>query len=205
MNKVDPEVIPPLLRIFGVCLNRYNIRHIPYFKFGDRVYREIRYIDRIFIDSCVRECDTLPREYTVEILLVEENPRDVELIFRALRKYDLTQDVHVVKNGKDALDYLFATGVYEGRDIQDNPKVVFLNLRLPEIDGLEVLRSIKTDERTRSIPVVILASSPDEKDFCKCYQLGANSCIVKPAVFEEFTETIAESGLYWLRLNQRPD
>jgi CheY-like chemotaxis protein len=140
----------------------------------------------------------------IEILLVEDNPNDVELTLRALKKNNLTNSVHVVKDGAEALDYIFATGAYASRDINHHPKVILLDLKLPKVDGIEVLRRIKSDERTRVIPVVVLTSSKEERDLVESYKLGANSYIAKPVDFESFVKAVAELGLYWLLLNQPP-
>jgi CheY-like chemotaxis protein len=140
----------------------------------------------------------------VEILLVEDNPNDVELTLRALKKNNLTNSVHVVKDGAEALDYIFATGAYASRDINHHPKVILLDLKLPKVDGLDVLRRIKSDERTRVIPVVVLTSSKEERDLVESYKLGANSYIAKPVDFESFVKAVSELGLYWLLLNQPP-
>jgi two-component system response regulator len=140
----------------------------------------------------------------VEILLVEDNPNDVELALRALKKHNLANKVHVVKNGAEALEYIFGTGAYAGRDVNNKPKVVLLDLKLPKVDGLEVLRRIKADERTKVIPVVVLTSSTEERDIIESYQLGVNSYIVKPIDFDKFIDAVSELGLYWLLLNQPP-
>jgi len=140
----------------------------------------------------------------VEILLVEDNPNDVELTLRALKKNNLTNKVHVVKDGAEALEYIFATGAYASRDINCIPKVILLDLKLPKVDGLEVLRRIKSDERTKVIPVVVLTSSKEERDLVESYKLGANSYIAKPVNFESFVKAVVELGLYWLLLNQPP-
>lgn len=140
----------------------------------------------------------------VEILLVEDNPNDVELTLRALKKNNLTNRVHVVKDGAEALEYIFAAGAYASRNINHNPRVILLDLKLPKVDGLEVLRRIKSDERTKVIPVVILTSSKEERDLVESYKLGANSYIAKPVDFDSFVKAVAELGLYWLLLNQPP-
>ena len=140
----------------------------------------------------------------VEISLVEDNPNDVELTLRALKKHNLTNKVHVVKDGAEALDYIFAKGAYAQRDINYNPKVILLDLKLPKVDGLEVLRRIKSDERTKMIPVVVLTSSKEERDLVESYRLGANSYIIKPVDFDKFMHSVSEMGLYWLLLNQPP-
>ena len=140
-----------------------------------------------------------------EILLVEDNPNDVELTLRALQKQNLDSKVFVVRDGAEALDYIFATGNYASRKIEARPKVVFLDLKLPKVDGIEVLRKIKSDERTRSMPVVMLTSSQEERDVTESYRLGVNSYIVKPVDFEQFTDAVQKLGFYWLLLNQSPN
>ena len=144
----------------------------------------------------------IPNE--VEILLVEDNPNDVELTLRALKKHNLTNKVHVVKDGAEALEYIFANGAYAHRKVEHHPKVILLDLKLPKVDGLEVLRQLKSDERTKIIPVVILTSSKEEKDIVESYRLGANSYITKPVDFDKFVNSVSELGLYWLLLNQPP-
>lgn len=141
----------------------------------------------------------------VEILLVEDNPNDVELTLHAFKKYKLANRIHVVRDGAEALDYLFATGSYADRNINHRPKVILLDLKLPKVDGLEVLKRIKTDERTKTIPVVVLTSSREERDIVESYKLGVNSYIRKPVDFDRFTEAVRTLGLYWLLLNQPPE
>jgi CheY-like chemotaxis protein len=140
----------------------------------------------------------------IEILLVEDNPADVELTLRALKKHNLTNFVQVVSDGAQALDYLFATGCFAGQKKALPPKVVFLDLKLPKVDGREVLRRMKSDERTRMIPVVVLTSSQEERDIVESYKLGVNSYVVKPLDFDKFVEAVSELGLYWVLLNQAP-
>lgn len=140
----------------------------------------------------------------VEILLVEDNPDDVELTLRAFSKHHLTNRIHVVRDGAEALEFLFATGRYADRSTVDVPKAILLDLKLPLIGGLEVLRRIKADERTSRIPVVVLTSSKEEPDIIESYELGVNSYIVKPVDFQQFTEAVRQLGLYWLLLNQPP-
>lgn len=140
----------------------------------------------------------------VEILLVEDNPHDVELTLRAFREHNLTNRIHVVRDGAEALDFIFCTGDYAERDMRDAPKVILLDLKLPLVDGMEVLRRIKADPRTRVIPVVVLTISREESDIVESYQLGVNSYIVKPVNFERFAAAMGHIGLYWLLLNERP-
>jgi CheY-like chemotaxis protein len=150
----------------------------------------------------MEEIMAIPNE--VEILLVEDNPNDVELTLRALKKHNLTNKVHVVKDGAEALEYIFANGAYAHRKVEHHPKVILLDLKLPKVDGLEVLRQLKSDERTKIIPVVVLTSSKEEKDIVKSYRLGANSYITKPVDFDKFVNSVSELGLYWLLLNEPP-
>jgi CheY-like chemotaxis protein len=139
----------------------------------------------------------------VEILLVEDNPNDLELTLRALSKYNLANKIHVVKDGAEALEYIFATGAYGGKDIKDKPNMILLDLKLPKVDGIEVLQRIKADERTKAIPVVVLTSSTEERDIVESYELGANSYIVKPIDFDKFIDAVSELGFYWLLLNKQ--
>ena len=138
----------------------------------------------------------------VEILLVEDNPQDVEMTLRALKKRNLANQVHVAKDGAEALDFLFGTGAYASRDMNHVPKVVLLDLKLPKVSGLEVLKKLKADERTRTIPVVVLTSSQEERDMVESYRLGVNSYIVKPVDFDKFVDSVGEIGLYWLLVNK---
>ncbi len=139
-----------------------------------------------------------------EILLVEDNPHDVELTLRALKKHNLSNQLHVVRDGQEVLDYIFATGAYTDRDINHTPNVILLDLKLPKVDGLEVLRRIKSDKRKKKIPVVVLTSSREEKDVVESYRLGVNSYIVKPVDFNQFVDNVGDLGLYWLLLNEPP-
>ena len=140
----------------------------------------------------------------LEILLVEDNPADAELTIRALKKRHLANHLVHVTDGQAALDFLFGTGAYEGRDANHQPKVVLLDLKLPKVDGIEVLRQLRADERTKLVPVVVLTSSREDRDLLETYQLGANSYIVKPVDFENFSEAVSKLGLYWLLLNEPP-
>jgi len=138
------------------------------------------------------------------ILLVEDNPDDEALTIRALKKNNIGNDLVVVHDGAEALDFLFATGAFSSRDINDRPQVILLDLKLPKVDGLEVLRRIRADERTRLLPVVILTSSKEDTDLVKSYSLGANSYVRKPVDFNQFVEAVRNLGLYWLVLNEAP-
>lgn len=140
----------------------------------------------------------------IEILLVEDNPNDVELTLRAFKKSNLDNKVHVVTDGIKALDFIFCTGDYTDRNIKSPPKVILLDLKLPLVDGKEVLRRIKLDPRTRVIPVVIMTSSQEESDIIESYHLGANSYLVKPIDFEKFSNMITELGMYWVFINKPP-
>lgn len=140
----------------------------------------------------------------LEILLVEDNPHDAELAIRSLKKRNIANNLVHVADGQEALDFLFGTGPHEGRDVQDQPKVVLLDLKLPKLDGIEVLRRIRGDARTRLLPVVVLTSSREESDVIQSYELGANSYIVKPVEFENFSEAVSKLGLYWLLMNELP-
>jgi two-component system response regulator len=140
----------------------------------------------------------------VEVLLVEDNPRDAEMTLRALRKRNFANTIVHVTDGQEALDWLFGTGAYVGRDQSHQPKVVLLDLKLPKVDGLEVLRAIRADARTRLVPVVVLTSSQEDRDVVESYKLGVNSYIVKPVDFDNFSAAVAELGHYWLLLNQQP-
>ncbi len=141
----------------------------------------------------------------VEILLVEDNPSDEELTLHALRKHHLVNEIQVVRDGAEALDFLFCRGDYGDRGPLDAPRMILLDLKLPKVDGLEVLRQIKADEGLRRIPVVVLTSSNHETDIVESYNLGVNSYIVKPVEFDQFTETVRQLGMYWLLLNETPD
>jgi CheY-like chemotaxis protein len=138
------------------------------------------------------------------VLLVEDNPDDVELAVRAFRKNNLLNEIVVANDGVEALDYLFGSGIYAGRDLSVQPQLVLLDLKLPRIDGLEVLRRIRADDRTKLLPVVILTSSKEEQDLLQSYALHANSYIRKPVDFERFIDAVRQLGLYWLVLNEAP-
>lgn len=140
----------------------------------------------------------------VEILLVEDNPRDAELTLRALRRRNLGNQIAHVKDGQEAIDWIFGQGSHQGRDINQRPRVILLDLKLPKVDGLAVLQAIRSDARTRLIPVVVLTSSREERDVVESYRLGVNSYIVKPVDFENFSAAVAEAGHYWLLVNHEP-
>ena len=140
----------------------------------------------------------------VEILLVEDNPNDVKLTLHAFKQHNIANQIQVVRDGEEALEFLFGTGRYAGRSLASGPRLVLLDLKLPLVDGIEVLRQVKADPRTRMIPVVVLTSSREERDIVESYQLGSNSYIAKPVDFEQFTEAMRQLGFYWLLLNQAP-
>ena len=140
----------------------------------------------------------------LEILLVEDNPNDAELAIRALKKRNLANNLIHVEDGQAALDFLFGTGAYEGRDTSHLPKVVLLDLKLPKVGGIEVLRRLRAEPRTKLLPVVVLTSSREGRDVIETYELGANSFIVKPVDFENFSEAVSHLGMYWLLMNEPP-
>jgi two-component system, response regulator len=139
-----------------------------------------------------------------EILLVEDNPDDVEITLRAFQKYKLANNIHVVRDGEEALEYLFGNGRSADRTLRQHTRVILLDLKLPKVDGLEVLRRCKSDPRTKNIPVVVLTSSREDRDLVESYNLGVNSYIIKPVDFSQFTEAVRQLGLYWMLLNQVP-
>jgi CheY-like chemotaxis protein len=140
----------------------------------------------------------------VEILIVEDNPNDAEMALRALKKNNLTNKVLIVGDGEEALDFIFAKGKFSGREEAHWPKIILLDLKLPKIDGLEVLDAIKSNPNTKAIPVIVLTSSKEEKDMVDSYRMGVNSYIVKPVDFDKFVDAVRDLGLYWLLLNQQP-
>lgn len=143
----------------------------------------------------------MERSEEVEVILVEDNPNDIELTLRELRKYNFVNKVHVLKDGGEALEYIFDTA-FSGKDVNDKEKVILLDLRLPKVDGLEVLQKIKSNEQTKVIPVIVMTSSTEERDIVESYELGVNSYIVKPVDFNKFVKAVSEIGLYWRLLNQ---
>lgn len=146
----------------------------------------------------------MEEERIVDVILVEDNPCDEELTLDALQTHKLANRVKVLRDGQEALDYLFGTGKYEGRDLCERPKVILLDLKLPKVDGIEVLRRIRGDERTRTLPVVVLTSSNEHRDRIRSYDLGVNSYIVKPVEFEKFADAVSTLGFYWVLMNSAP-
>ncbi len=140
----------------------------------------------------------------VEILLVEDNPDDLDLALLALRKNHIANNIHVVRDGEEALDFLFCRGAFKDRSFDKPPRVVLLDLKLPKVDGLEVLKEVKSDKRTKAVPVVVMTSSKEQRDMVEGYHLGVNSYIQKPVDFNEFREIIKQLGFYWLVINQSP-
>jgi two-component system, response regulator len=140
----------------------------------------------------------------VDILLVEDNPDDLELTLHALRREHLANNITAVRDGEEALEFLFCTGQYRERSFQRQPKLVLLDIKLPKLTGLEVLKRIKEDPRTKFIPVVVLTSSPEERDLVHSYKLGANSYVQKPVDFDQFRQIVKNTGLYWMVINQHP-
>jgi two-component system, response regulator len=147
---------------------------------------------------------TVDNSVAVDILLVEDNPQDAELTTRALKKHNLANRLFTVEDGAEALDFVLCRGKYEDRNLSNPPKVVLLDLKLPKVNGLEVLRTLRQNEATRSIPVVIVTSSREDPDIKAAYALGANSYVVKPVDFDAFSEAVSSLGLYWLLVNQPP-
>lgn len=140
----------------------------------------------------------------VEILLVEDNPKDAEMTQRALRKHNFGNSLHWVKDGAEALDYVFCRGAYADREPARPPRLILLDIKMPKVDGIEVLRQVKADEKTRTVPVVVMTSSNEERDVVESYRLGVNSYIVKPVEFAAFLEVVAKIGLYWVLTNRVP-
>jgi len=145
-----------------------------------------------------------PSIHDVDVLLVEDNPDDAGLIIRELKKNNLANNLIHLSDGAEALDFVFVRGKYSERKIEDKPKVILLDLKMPKVDGLEVLRAIRGDERTRLIPVVVMTSSRQEQDIIKSYSLGVNAYVVKPVGFDNFSKAVAELGLFWILVNQAP-
>jgi two-component system response regulator len=141
----------------------------------------------------------------VEVLLVEDNPHDAEMTIRALKKINLANKLIHLKDGAEALDFIFAKGIFADRKIENRPKVILLDIKMPKVDGIEVLRQIKSNEDTKVIPVVIMTSSKEEQDIITSYNLGVNSYVVKPVNFESFAKAVSELGFYWLITNQSVD
>lgn len=137
-----------------------------------------------------------------EILYVEDNPNDIELTLRTFRKRNLANNIRIIKDGEEAIEYIFATGEYSERNVYDKPRLILLDINLPKISGLEILKALKSDQRTKSIPVVILTSSREESDMIESYEYGVNSYVVKPVNFDNFSKAVSSLGLYWLLLNE---
>lgn len=142
--------------------------------------------------------------YEVELLLVEDNDGDAEMTIRALKKNNLANKIVRLKDGAEALDFIFAEGAYANRKVENGPKVILLDLKMPKVNGIEVLQRVKSDERTKTIPVVVLTSSQEDPDIKECYRLGVNSYVVKPVQFDAFVKAISELGVYWMLVNQSP-
>lgn len=143
-----------------------------------------------------------PNQKAVELLLVEDSPNDAELIIRALKRSNICNSIAHLKDGEEAIDYVFARGKYSSRKIEDTPRVILLDLKMPKVNGLEVLKAIKSDDRTKRIPVIVMTSSKEDSDIAASYRLGVNSYVVKPVNFENFSKAAAEVGFYWLLINQ---
>lgn len=143
-------------------------------------------------------------DHEIEILLVEDNMSDAEMTIRALKKNNLANKLMHLKDGAEALDFIFAEGAFSNRNVENAPKVILLDLKMPKVNGIQVLQRIKSDERTKKIPVVVLTSSKEDPDIKECYSLGVNSYVVKPVQFEQFVKTISDLGLYWMIVNQPP-
>tara|TARA_R110000868_G_scaffold333217_1_gene594061 strand:- start:662 stop:1099 length:438 start_codon:yes stop_codon:yes gene_type:complete len=142
--------------------------------------------------------------YEPEIILVEDSSSDAELAMRALKKHNLANKIVHLKDGQEALDYIFAEGIYAQRNMEDIPKVILLDLKMPKINGIQVLEKLKSNERTKKIPVIVLTSSKEDPDIQECYRLGVNSYVVKPVEFDKFISSVSELGLYWMVINQPP-
>lgn len=143
-------------------------------------------------------------DQTVEILLIEDNPHEAQLVIRALKKINLANKLLHLDDGAEAISFIFALETYADRNIEDHPKLILLDLKLPKVDGLEILQRIKSDDRTKTIPVIVLTSSREEQDIVRSYKLGVNSYIVKPVNFDSFSKAVTELGLYWMLLNLNP-
>ena len=146
----------------------------------------------------------MPDEHAFDIILVEDNPSDAELALDSLQTEGLADSVKVLRDGQEALDYFFGEGKYAGRDLSDRPKVILLDLKLPKVDGLDVLRRLRADDRTRTLPIVVLTSSNEHRDRVRSYALGVNSYVVKPVEFDKFAKAVSKIGLYWVRMNRPP-
>ncbi len=147
----------------------------------------------------------LSSDQPIFIVLVEDNPADAELAIRALRRSRIANQIELLEDGAEALDFIFCRGAYAHRQITDHPKIILLDLKLPKVSGLEVLRQIKTDPRTQMIPIIVMTSSAQDSDIIESYQLGVNSYIVKPVDFEQFNKAVEQIGLYWVLMNRTPN
>ena len=147
----------------------------------------------------------MTEHHEVDILFIEDNHHEAELTIRSLKKHNLVNKLKHIDDGAEALDFIFSKGIYSDRKNSPTPRLIILDLKLPKVDGLEILRQLKADDRTKTIPVVILTSSQEERDVIESYRLGVNSYIVKPVNFESFTTTVADLGLYWMILNHSPN
>ena|SRR6218665_644293 len=142
--------------------------------------------------------------HNIEILLVEDSMEDARLVMRSLKKNNLGNSIRHLKDGEEALEFIFATGRYTGRKIEDRPKVILLDLKMPKVNGLQVLEKLKGDERTKMIPVVIMTSSQEDRDLKESYKLGVNGYVVKPVAFDNFAKAVADLGMFWIMINQSP-
>jgi two-component system, response regulator len=142
--------------------------------------------------------------HNVDIVLVEDSSEDADLVIRSLKRSNLGNNIIHLQDGEQALDFFYARGKYSARQVDDKPRLIMLDLKMPKVDGLEVLRALKTDERTQSIPVVIMTSSREDKDLIESYRLGVNAYVVKPVAFEDFAKAVAELGMFWLMVNEAP-
>jgi two-component system, response regulator len=142
--------------------------------------------------------------YEIELLLIEDNNSDAEMTIRALKKNNLANKIVRLKDGAEALDFIFAEGIYSDRKVENGPKVILLDLKMPKVNGIEVLQRLKSDERTKMIPVVVLTSSQEDPDIKECYRLGVNSYVVKPVKFDDFMKAISELGVFWMLVNHPP-
>ncbi len=142
--------------------------------------------------------------HNIEIILVEDSVEDASLVIRSLKKSNICNSIIHLQDGAEALDFMFARGLYVDRKVEDKPKLILLDLKMPKVDGLQVLRELKADDRTKSVPIVIMTSSREDRDLVECYRLGVNGYVVKPVSFDNFAKAVAELGIFWLMINQSP-